>query len=251
MLRLGWILILAIPGCASVPDPAPTPTPARFDYEFLNFVAGAKPSVMVKIRKDDPDYGPVMWSGVHHPGDTLGWSTEWGTLSSTHLVLSARKGKAVYVDFDTGVLIERIAVNQIVATKVKRCPIIWKPMPVCPGPKETSDVYRVNEVLCLERTGVKFTHQAGTFPTIGEDLCTAHGGRGVPQWNQEKAKEDWGSQVASHLFDADNGWRSRNPKTRLKARDTYRRLVKEFPTIELVEKNWDRIKSRSEAEIEE
>jgi hypothetical protein len=159
--------------------------------------------------------------------------------------------KHVPVSFDTGAFIERIVVNHIESKKVKSCPIIREPMLECPGPEPAVSVWRLDEAHYKDRTGTPHTYRMGTVLSDKDEVCVRHGGPNEPRWSREKLKEVLEAQAAPVLLDADAGWLSKNPKIRSRARDGYRKLLEQYYTADLVTRNWDRIKSRSEAEIDD
>jgi hypothetical protein len=251
-------MALAMIGCATPPVPDPDIASAKFIFEFAKFTEGdpwihppRRPSVYVTIRKDDPDAGPVTWGGIHREGDLVGWSEESGVVTSVHVVPSVRLKKQVPVSFDTGVFIERIVVNDIESKKAKNCPIIREPMLECPGPQPAVSVWRMDEVHYKDRNGTPASYRMSTVLSDRDEVCVDHGGPYKPRWSPEKLKETLEALAMPVLHEADANWLSKNPKLRSRARDAYRDLLKKYYPADLVTRNWDRIKSRSEAEIDD
>lgn len=263
MRRFLLVLILAPLGCSSgatpMPEAAPNLPAPKFEHEFSEFDAGdpdADPprpaSVLIKIIKDDPECGVVSWSGSHQEGGILGWSVESGSATSRHLVFSPRKKETVLVDFDTDITIERLVVNKVEETKTRQCPIIRKPLLECPGPEPTLNAWRRDEVHCKARTSGDFIHQRDTLISSKDnEICLAHGGKDEPRWTRKDLIATLEPEAAQRMREADYDWQSRNPKMRSRARDAYLQLLLKYGETELVRRNLEQIKSRSEAEIED
>jgi hypothetical protein len=86
----------------------------------------------------------------------------------------------------------------------------------------------------------------------GDALCPEHGGKGEgPKWTEDQLKAAKAQEAEEILFQADAGWLSKSPAVRTRSREAYRRLLEDFGATEIVTSNQARIKSRSEAEIED
>ena len=260
---LGSILFAA--ACArpteeapSAPVAAPVAKPL-FEIEFSNLLSfpdegPPKPGqAYVTIRKNDPDYGWVVWKKIQVEGERLGWVREDGKPTSLHRVFCSKLGKVVKVDFDTKALLKKVTTGKLVIYESRHCPILKKAMLKCPGPISVEASYKVDEAIYVTETGtpVVFSKPSGPGPKL-DSLCPAHGGMGDLQtWSEEELKAVRAEEAEFLFSEAAEGRLSRNPKLRKQARDAYRRLLKEFPSEAVVSKNLDLIKARAEAEIED
>jgi len=209
--------------------------------------------VYVTIVKEDPVAGIVEWSRIQKEGDRLGWSQYEEGPTSTHRVFSKKLGKIAEVDFDTKALLSKIQTDKLVLYESRHCPILKRPMQSCPGPTSVRLSYKVNEVSITTEGGSieVLTMKSGPGPLV-DSKCPAHGGNGQsPKWSEEQLGEFRAQEAQTLLWQAENGWLSKNPKVRARSRDAYRKLLKEYPTEAVVVNNRERIKARSEAEIED
>jgi hypothetical protein len=240
--------------------PAPSGPKPPYTFTFQNFTYGdpeGEPpipaSVFLTIVKQDPVAGEVSWSRIHREGDQLGWSMEAGQVTSVHGVFSRSLGKKANVDFNVGLRLRRIATDQLVPYTSKHCPILETPMSACPGPTEVKMTYRVNEAILDGGSVVCFVVRTNSGPGPEADaLCTAHEGeKAPPKWTGEHLKEARAREAALLLFEANNGWTSKNPKVRTRSQETYKKLRDEFSSVEAVKLNGDLIRTRAEATIED
>jgi len=234
-------------------------TPRLFEFGFSN-IQGEDPDaeppkaaqVYIKVVKYDPDCGKVEWSGFYKVGDTIGVTPdkETGVPKSRHKVRSEKKRGTVPVDCDTGAQIKAIQTNQVVLYEYKEC----TPTPAgCSGPRVLKDCYKVNRVVYIDEDGVEQVYETlAGMDRKPDRTCTLHGGKVEVRKITEAELKEWRSAEAVHLLKlADYDWGSKNPKTRRGAQENYRKLSKAFSSEAVVVKNLERIKARSEAEIEE
>lgn len=261
--------LLGLSSCTSAP-PSP-PEAARpetrapgglafergmFSVEFSNFISGVEvpphpASVYVKITKNDPEAGRVEWSKIHREGDRLGWAERESPPTSLHRVFSQGRGRMTKVDFNAEAKIEKIAVDELVRYEYKSCPILEQPVESCPGPAVTSDFRRVNRVV-ISTLGGRFTREVAEEESKAGQICTKHKGIAFPpKWTPEEVKRYRLRKAAELYWEAEDFWKSKNPDVRRKAQEDYGLLLKNFPDLEVVRQNLNRIKERSEAAIED
>jgi len=269
---------IAISGCASRPQEPPQSTQCTvakpqepkglrltwpkvvFTIEFSNLFAAdpdsnpPKPGqAWVKIIKVDPAFGEIEWTKIHSEGRHIGWSEEEGVPTSIHRVFSAKNRRMVSVDFDTKARLVKIEVDKLVAYVSRHCPALKDNLARCPGPTGVNSAYKVNQVVIASESGPAEVVQelSGPGPTP-DTLCRAHGGKGeAPKLTEEELGRAHTAEAETLLWSAESGWQSKNPRVRQRSRDSYRRLLKEFPAESVVTKNQERIKARAEADIED
>ena len=234
------------------------PTAGEFSFEFSNMQCDPdedppRPgSAYVTITKMDPKFGRVEWKKIQQEGDRLGWTERGDTVTSVHRVVTAG-GKAVLVDFNSGARLRRVVAGKIVVYQSRHCPFMERAMVKCPGPRIENSSYKVDEAVytTASNTILTYSKPAGVGPRK-DTLCPLHGGKdGPPPWTPEEIKKALGEEAERILGQAEGGWNSRNPKVRLRSRDLYRQLLKEYPTERVVIQYRDRIKERAAVEIEE
>jgi hypothetical protein len=254
-MRSGVVSVLLLVGCASPRGITPVVDAPTFEFDYSDFTEAEESGpafVRVKITRTDAVNGVVSWSGIHREGDIMGWSTGDEGATSHHLVFSFKRANLVRVDFDTGVRIERLVVNQAHEEKVQECPILRTPMAECPGPRSRINTSRLDEVHCVPRSGREWTfHRSSGFSYPRGGLCNAHGGNEVPRWKPEELTEIQNREAAPILVQADADWLSKNPKVRSRGQESYRLLLEKHAKVDLVVRNWERIKTRSDADIED
>jgi hypothetical protein len=261
------ILSLAACGAPAAATGPPTDTPAApkrtFEFKFDNVQKDleadppVKGTAWVTITKHDPVAGEVKINYIHTEGDRIGWKlNEKGEWTSKHKVTSARTRRTVEVDFNNGAVIKEIMTDVAVRYQYNRCKIVFAPPSVnpCEGIEVRTDAYRAIVVTYLDQEGILQVVQKPFGRGPEEDqLCTLHGGKippNVPKTEKER-KDRNASLAANLLWEADEGWKSKNPKVRTKAQEAYLKLLKDYPSEAVVEKNRERIKARSQAQIED
>lgn len=99
-----------------------------------------------------------------------------------------------------------------------------------------------------------FVHKRGVplVDSKSDIVCVKHGGQGEPpKWNREEIIQYRLDQASNLFLDAEDYWKSMNPKVRRKGRQNYRQLLEKYADLEVVLKNLQRIKERADATIED
>ena len=200
--------------------------PFRIEFRDLSHNRLADPPVkgraLVTILKNDSEAGSVTWSGVHYEGDRVGRPK--GSDSFRHRVFSRRLGKECDVDFNTGIRIDEINPAQVVGGTSF----------------EGFQTIVVDQVVFTKPNGVWEWLHLMEGPDIKVDEAKA--------LDLVKATRYKADEV---LYRADQDWKSRNPRIRRRAQESYRLLLNKCSEDAIVRSNVDRIKSRSEADIED
>ena len=262
------LLVLASACDTPTPEPKPSPEPPAvpsglFELEFdkfrteLNADPPIPKQVLVTIRKKDPITGPVQWSAIYFEGDRIGWNDEDGIVTSVHWAYSANLSRTVKVDFDTGAVLVKIQMYKEVPCQTGFCkvrPRVGAGMQ-CEGEHAFTANALVNEVIYKDsQRGFQVVHQPVGLDRPPDYRCVLHGGKRLAQTiaAPENVRRKWIAwEAGSLLWKADGEWKSKNPKVRTQAREIYRRLLAEYPSEAIVDKNRERIKARSEADIED
>jgi hypothetical protein len=257
------VLLLAAAACSSPPKGTPIPPPAirvttnhgvfLIDFSDLRMNPNGSTPVwaLFTFIKDDPVAGRVEWTKYQIEGERLGISEESEGSSFFHQVFSQKLGRIVFVNFETGLRIKSISPGKESEPTFKTCRLpVWPASPQCPGPVEAKS--RMDEVILENASGRLQVHRKPSPPSADEGLCREHGGTREPRpWTDEQARARRDLEARGWLWRADQEWQSKNPKVRLRAQDTYKMLMKDYPREEPVVRNLDRIKSRSLADVDE
>jgi hypothetical protein len=238
--------------------PSPKPSSEIFTFQFSNIRSSpdADPprpgQVYVTIIKDDPVAGRVEWRKIQYEGDRLGWTKDGEKLTSIYRVFG-KNGKLLRVDFDTKAVLERVTADKLIICESRHCPILERPLLRCPGPTVVKSSYKVNEVVIRLDSGKILTNsQLAGLGRAADTLCPSHGGRDEPlKWSEEQMKAIRSQEAETLYWQSEGDWLSKNPKVRARARDAYRKLLKEFPSEAVVTKYLERIKARAEADLED
>jgi hypothetical protein len=252
-------------------EPIPTPDLIRFEILYFRRAIDSDPesaiSVYVCVVKEDPVAGPVRWRGLHVEKGRIGWGREGTAWTSLHKVWSPRLQREVVVDFDSGTVVSRIrgdiGVNYAYAICKNDPDRMARTR--CDGVRVIYDTWRADEVSYVDRSGIlqviRIPRDGAPKPNL---LCTLHGGTSPPRTvlSESERKEldhmmdaslkGWRTcEAEALLFYAEDRWRSRNPRARMTAKESYRKLLLEFSSEAVVTRNFERIKARAEAEIED
>jgi len=170
-----------------------------------------------------------------------------------------REGDRLSMAFDDGVIIDsrytlaEVVPDRVLPFRMWACPTdnTWGSKG-CPGPGWTRTLYAVGEVTLETDSRWRWTVRLPSTPPKTRDLCRRHGGS-RPEFEKPRpppppATEE---ELAWILHQATYDWGSRNPKVRLRARESYRLLIEDYRDSMTVLRNLSRIAERADAELEE
>jgi len=204
------------------------------------------------LTKNDLDHGVLSTEQGLKVGESLGVTSR---LSPNDLRRFSDKLRTLLADenppaFDPQTKI--VLMRQYPDWPIRRCHLEEFPGGnVCMGFSEWRSKVPVYEVILEEKSGRRIMLRApGPHAKMPPDKhCSVHGGK-IPARRATEAEKNI-VNAGYYLSEADEYWKSRNPKVRKLAQEAYRRLLKEFPTEAVVMRNLERIKERAEAEIED
>jgi hypothetical protein len=207
----------------------------------------------VRITKEDPDHGLLSLEQGVIVGESLGWSGKPDLASRSRFpgkTLHNLLEGSVPVEFDPQAKL--ISARQYPDWPIRRCHLVSLPDGLgCVESVEQRAPVPVNEIVLQEKSGRRITIRAPSpsDKMPADELCFVHGGRVRARLLTEPEKN--GLRAQHQLSEADEGWKSKNPQLRKRAQAAYFKLLMDYPSEAVVEKNRERIRARSEAEVED